>query len=109
MLLVYCVLAATALVAAGTLRGSRRCALALLALAPVWLLANSPVESTILWSMNDKHGLTLGDLLVVPMIALALSRLVRLRPTRAAQPSRRPVEPVRQAHMAATQSHDWAA
>jgi hypothetical protein len=70
--LVICVLASALGAAVGTLRGSRRCALALLVLAPVWLLANSPVEIAILWSLNQRHGLTLADLLAIPMVALAL-------------------------------------
>jgi len=47
-------------------------------LSTAWLLANSPYEGRILWRLVQGHGLTLGDLAVVPPLAVA-ALLVLLR------------------------------
>jgi hypothetical protein len=75
--LVLCVLALLIATAVGTVRGSCRCAVALIALAGVWLLANGPVEGPVLWAMDAQHGLTTADLLAIPYCLLAMRCLAR--------------------------------
>ena len=77
MSLPLCVLALTLGTAVGVACGSCRCASALAVLAPVWILANGPVEGVVLWTLDTEHGLTTADLLTIPMLALAAWRLGR--------------------------------
>ncbi|GAA3394212.1 hypothetical protein [Cryptosporangium minutisporangium] len=77
MSLPLCVLALSLGTAVGAVRGSCRCASALAVLAPVWVLANGPVEGLVLWTLDSEHGLTMADLLTIPMLSLATWRLGR--------------------------------
>jgi hypothetical protein len=69
---VLCVLALLLATSIGTARGSCRCAVALILLAGVWLLANGPVEGPVLWAMDAQHGLTTADLLAIPYVVLGV-------------------------------------
>ncbi|MFI5959048.1 hypothetical protein [Cryptosporangium sp. NPDC051539] len=77
MSLPLCVLALSFGTAIGAARGSCRCASALVALAVVWVLGNGAMEGHVLWTMDSDHGLTLADLLTIPMLALGGWRLGR--------------------------------
>ena len=41
-------------------------------LSAAWLLANSPYEGRVLWRPMLDHGLTVGDLVVVPPLLVAV-------------------------------------
>ena len=71
------VLALTIGTAIGAACGSYRCASALAVLAPIWILANGPMEGHVLWTLDREHGLTSADLLTIPMLALAGRQLWR--------------------------------
>lgn len=68
-------LLATALGAVLTTRRRRRPQLvggvALVILALGWLLVNGPYEGPVLWVPFRGHGLTVGDLLSIPALAVA--------------------------------------
>jgi hypothetical protein len=49
----------------------RWAAVALLPLGVLWLLVNGKLEGPVLISLDDRHGLTLSDLLAVAGFALA--------------------------------------
>lgn len=51
------------------------CALYLLVVL-AWLVVNKPLEGPILWTVNEHHGLTLGDVAVVPGLVVAAARAV---------------------------------
>jgi len=47
-------------------------------LSAAWLLANAPYEGRVLWRPLQDHGLTVGDLVVVPpLLVAALVALLR--------------------------------
>lgn len=52
-------------------------ALVLTALGVVWLMANTPMEGGVLWTITPSHGLTDGDMLSVAAFAVAAYTLVR--------------------------------
>ena len=91
------VLALTIGTAIGAACGSYRCASALAVLAPIWILANGPMEGHVLWTLDREHGLTSADLLTIPMLALAGRQLWRSAEVRRwrAGASPHPAKPVR--------------
>ena len=56
-------------------------------LAGAWLLLDGPFEGPTLWSFTPAHGLTVGDLLAVPSLAVAAVLLVTSRRHRPTAPS----------------------
>lgn len=69
-------LAATAL----ALARPSTAAVGLVAAAGVaWWLVNGPVEGAVLLEVSPRHGLTVADLLVPPLVAAAAWALVRSR------------------------------
>lgn len=58
---------------------------ALLLVAALWLVVNGPYEGPVLWVPLRGHGLTVGDLLAVPALAVAAVLVgsgLRWRPSR---------------------------
>ena len=61
-------------------------ALALVAVSGLWLLAD-PVHAPSLWTFQESHAITPGDLLVLPTLAVAVA--VLRRGLRSREPARR--------------------
>lgn len=60
-----------------------------------WWLVNGPVEGAVLLEVSPRHGLTVADLLVPPLVAAAALALVlaRRRPRGRARPPRATLRP----------------
>jgi hypothetical protein len=50
---------------------------ALMGLAVAWLALNGPLEGAVLLRVSGDHGLTLGDLLVLPAVVVAAAVAAR--------------------------------
>ena len=87
--LVLLVLALMIFLSVRTARGGRISAVALIPVALLWLLVNSPFEGPTLLALSWSHGITSSDLLSVGALALAGWRLAAdlLRHTRAGHPA----------------------
>ncbi|ROP42844.1 hypothetical protein [Pseudokineococcus lusitanus] len=80
MLVIGVVLAAL-LVATGValLRPGPLAVVAVVAAGVAWWLVNGPVEGAVLHVVTPTHGLTVADLLVPPLVGLAVLAAVRRR------------------------------
>jgi hypothetical protein len=60
--------------------GGRRAAAALVPLGVAWLTFNGRLEGPVLVSLNERHGLTLSDVLALLGFAIAARAFLRRRP-----------------------------